>query len=96
MTLDVQAVQKMVVALQEKPIYLTIDLDILDPSIFPGTGTPEHGGITYRELIQFFQIIQPLCIVGADLVELSPHYDPSGRSTAAACTLLRELSLHFR
>ncbi|HON44853.1 MAG TPA: agmatinase [Planctomycetota bacterium] len=96
LTLDVQAVQKMVVALQEKPIYLTIDLDILDPSIFPGTGTPEHGGITYRELIQFFQIIQPLCIVGADLVELSPHYDPSGRSTAAACTLLRELSLHFR
>ena len=76
-------------------VYITIDLDILDPSIFPGTGTPEAGGITYRELESVFTAFQAADVelVGADLVELSPDYDHSGVSTAVANKVLREIIL---
>jgi len=78
-----------------KKVYVTIDLDVLDPSIMSGTGTPEAGGLTYRELEQFFLLLRDahIEIVGADLVELSPHHDPSGVSTATACKILREMAL---
>jgi len=78
-----------------KKVYITIDLDVLDPSIMSGTGTPEAGGITYRELETFFLLLRDanVEIVGADLVELSPNYDPSGTSTATACKILREMAL---
>ena len=78
-----------------KKVYITIDLDILDPSIFPGTGTPEPGGITYRELETVFKAIKAADIelVGADMVELSPHYDTANVSTIVACKVLRELAL---
>lgn len=76
-----------------EPVYITIDLDVLDPSIFPGTGTPEPGGVTYRELIGALVALSDLNIVGADIVELSPHYDSTGSSTAVACKTLRELTL---
>ena len=79
--------------LNNVPIYLTIDLDILDPSIFPGTGTPEPGGITMKELLSALCTLKGLNIVGADVVELSPHYDASGVSTAVACKVIREVSL---
>lgn len=76
------------------PVYFTLDLDILDPSVFPGTGTPEPGGISYLELQEaVIKIGQGLNIIGADIVELSPHYDQSGASTAIACKILRELLL---
>lgn len=76
------------------PVYITIDLDVLDPSIFPGTGTPEPGGITYKELLNALQDFLKLNnIVGIDMVELSPHYDVSGASNAVACKTLRELVL---
>lgn len=76
------------------PVYITVDLDVLDPSVFPGTGTPEPGGITYKELLDAFQEFLNLNnIVGADIVELSPHYDASGASTAVACKTLREMVL---
>ncbi|MEX1376301.1 MAG: agmatinase [Eubacteriales bacterium] len=78
---------------KDNPIYLTIDLDVLDPSIFPGTGTPEAGGITFSELMSAIQSMDGLNIVGADIVELSPHYDASGVSTAVACKVLREVLL---
>jgi agmatinase len=77
----------------ERPVYLTLDLDVLDASVFPGTGTPEHGGVSFKDLIEFLIKAQPLNIVAADLVELAPHYDHSGISTAAACKLLREVAL---
>ncbi|MEA4825092.1 agmatinase [Clostridium sp. JNZ J1-5] len=77
----------------DKPVYITIDLDVLDPSIFPGTGTPEAGGITFNEMMEALQDMKGLNVVGADLVELSPHYDPSGVSNAVACKILRELVL---
>lgn len=77
----------------DKPVYITIDLDVLDPSIFPGTGTPEPGGITFNDMMNIISIIKKLNIVGADVVELSPHYDTSGVSNAVACKILRELAL---
>lgn len=77
--------------LRNKPIYLSIDLDVLDPSIMSGTGTTEAGGVTFNELIDALKIVSRLNIVGADIVELSPHYDTSGVSTAVACKVLREM-----
>lgn len=76
-----------------RPTYLTIDLDVLDPSVFPGTGTPEPGGASFNDLVDFIIRMKNLNIVGADIVELSPHYDHSGVSTAVACKVLRELML---
>lgn len=77
----------------DKPVYITIDLDILDPSIFSGTGTPEPGGITFNEMIEAIKTMEPLNIVGADIVELAPQYDTSGVSNAVACKILREMAL---
>lgn len=77
----------------DRPVYITIDLDVLDPSIFPGTGTIEPGGISFNELLEGIIKLNKLNIVGADIVELSPHYDNSGTSTAVACKVLRELAL---
>lgn len=80
--------------LKDKPVYFTIDLDILDPSVFPGTGTPEPGGITFHQLHDaILEIGKNLNIIGADINELSPTYDNSGVSTAVACKVLRELLL---
>ncbi len=90
-TLDaVPALPKM---LGERPVYLTVDLDVLDPSVFPGTGTPEAGGISFRELVEALGALSGLNIVAADIVELAPNYDPSGVSTAVACKVLREIAL---
>mgnify|MGYP000932884338 CR=1 FL=1 len=77
--------------IKNKPVYITIDYDVLDPAVFPGTGTPEPGGISFHELLNAVLKFTDLNVVGADVVELSPHYDPSGASTAVACKILREL-----
>jgi agmatinase len=77
----------------EDPIYVTIDLDVFDPSIFSGTGTPEPGGIFFKDMIEILKTLAPLNIIGADVVELSPHYDQTGVSTATACKVIRELML---
>ena len=87
---------KVVESLAGKPVYFTIDLDILDPSVFPGTGTPEAGGVTFTELLGAINKVSRLNIVGCDLNELSPIYDHSGVSTAVACKVLRELLLALR
>lgn len=76
--------------LRGKPIYLSIDLDVLDPAVFPGTGTPEPGGVFFHELMEALFYLRGSKIVGMDIVELSPHYDASGISTMAACKVLRE------
>ncbi len=76
------------------PVYLTVDLDVLDPSVFPGTGTPEPGGVTFRELMDAVLSVAGNCrLVGCDLVELAPALDLSGVSTITVCKLLRELLL---
>ena len=82
---------EVIATLKDKPVYFTLDLDVLDPSIFPGTGTPEAGGVTFNELLGAIMKLSPLNIVGLDINELSPVYDHSGTSTAVACKLVREL-----
>ena len=77
----------------KNPVYVSIDLDCLDPSIFPGTGTPEAGGVSFNELLSAIFEVSKLNIVGADINELSPMLDSSGASTATACKVLRELIL---
>ena len=85
---------KVIGEVKDKPIYLTIDLDVLDPSVFPGTGTPEAGGVTFIELVDAaLKVISQGNVVAVDLVELSPPYDPSGISTATALKILREIIL---
>ena len=79
--------------LQGQPVYFTLDLDVLDPSVFPGTGTPEPGGVSFMELLEAIQQVSQLNLVGCDINELSPIYDQSGASTAVACKVLRELLL---
>ncbi len=74
-----------------KNIFVTVDLDCLDTSIMPGTGTPEAGGMTFKELNEWFYYLRDFNIVGADVVELAPDYDASGASTAVATKVIREL-----
>ena len=88
-----EGLDEVIESLKGKPVYFTLDLDILDPSVFPGTGTPEAGGVTYKELQLALEKLGALNIVGADMNELSPHYDHSGLSTAVACKVLREMLL---
>ena len=78
----------------QPPVYLTIDMDVLDPSEFPGTGTQEAGGFSYLQLLADMRLIcSKLNVVAMDNVELSPGLDPTGRSTALACKFLRECLL---
>lgn len=86
-------VKSVIDSIGDRPVYITIDLDILDPSIFAGTGTPEAGGVTFKELMSGIIEFTKLNVVGADVVELSPHYDQSGVSTGVACKVLREVLL---
>ena len=73
------------------PVYLTLDMDVLDPSEFPGTGTQEAGGVRFVELLTALRdVLARFRVVALDNVELSPPIDPTGRSTALACKLLRE------
>ena len=78
-------------SLKNKPVFVTVDLDVLDTSIMPGTGTPEVGGLEFNELIGWFKYLKDFNIVGADVVELAPDYDASGASTAVATKVIREL-----
>ena len=75
------------------PVYFTIDLDCLDPSVFCGTGTPEAGGVNFAQLLDAILTVSKMNIVGADVNELAPMLDASGASTAVACKVLRELIL---
>ena len=68
----------------EKPVYLSVDIDVIDPGMAPGTGTPEPGGWTTRELIRVLRGIEQLNVVGADIVEVSPAYDGASETTAMA------------
>lgn len=77
--------------IKSKPVFVTVDLDCLDTSIMPGTGTPEAGGMTFNELNEWFKYLKDFNIIGADVVELAPDYDSSGASTAVATKVIREL-----
>ncbi|MCD7891500.1 MAG: agmatinase [Ruminococcus sp.] len=91
-TLD--GLEEAVERLQGENVYLTVDLDALDPSVFPGTGTPEAGGVSFDELRRALTLVcGSLNIAACDVNELSPQYDQSGVSTAAACKIIREMLL---
>ena len=78
-----------------RPIYLTIDVDVINPGEMPGTGSPEPGGLSFETLIDCIGLLWTagVRIVGADVVELAPEWDPTGASAIAAAKLVRELAL---
>ena len=90
---NLNGLDEVIKKLGDKPVYLTIDLDVLDPSQFCGTGTPEAGGVDFMTLLNAVVSLSGLNIVALDMNELSPQYDLSGASTALACKLLREILL---
>jgi len=75
------------------PLYVTIDLDVFDPSLVPGIGNPEPLGITYREFIQIARLLALRNVVGVDVVELAPHFDQTGVSAVVAASVVREMLL---
>jgi agmatinase len=84
------AVDRILAVLGDGPSYLTLDIDGLDPSIAPGTGVPEPGGLGYRECVDVLRGTRPVRFVGADLSEVSPAVDPSGQTALVAAGLLFE------
>jgi agmatinase len=89
----VEAVRRLVPELARHPLYVTIDVDVLDPSEAPGTGAPEPCGLRTAELIEIVRLLEPCRIVGTDLVEVAQAFDPSGRTAITASWVLREAIL---
>lgn len=92
-----QPLKEVLPQLEGRPVYVTVDIDVLDPAFAPGTGTPEPGGITSAELLASIHAIARagVNVVGADLVEVAPAYDPSDQTPVAAAKVLREMLLGF-
>lgn len=82
--------------LRPRPIYVTLDIDVLDPSDAPGTGNPEPEGANAGDLLRFIRLLGDLPVVGVDLVEVSPPFDPSGRTGVLAAMVIREILLAAR
>jgi agmatinase len=78
-----------------RPVYVSIDIDVLDPAHAPGTGCPEPGGVTFRELANFVYSLEGLRVVAMDVMEVSPNLDPANITAAAAAKLVREAILLF-
>ncbi len=87
------ALERDLPALEGRPVYVSVDIDVLDPAYAPGTGTPEPGGVSSRELLLAVEKLAGLQVVGFDLVEVSPGYDPSERTAVAAAAVIREALL---
>lgn len=92
-----EPLQRVLPELAGRPVYVTIDIDVLDPSAAPGTGTAEAGGITSKELLAAIHAIaqSEVQVVGADVVEVAPIYDPSEMTQITASLLVREMLLGF-
>ena len=91
---DLKGISRAVDRISGKPVYFTLDLDVLDPSVFPGTGTPESGGVTFLELLQAVLLVCGKCrVIACDVNELCPPFDQSGVSTATAGKIVREMLL---
>lgn len=89
-----EGLEQALAQLADAPVYFTLDLDVLDPSVLPGTGTPEPGGVSFEALRRAATLVCSTAnVVGCDVNELSPHYDAGGASTAAACKIVREMLL---
>jgi agmatinase len=92
---EVQAPADLLDRLGDRPLYLSVDIDVLDPSIAPGTGNPEPAGATYADLVTALRGLAGRRVVGMDLVEVSPPFDPSGLTSIVAASLAREMILLF-
>ncbi len=82
--------------LARRPVYVSVDIDAVDPADAPGTGNPEPEGVAARDLLRFVRRLGGLSVVGLDVVEVSPGYDPSGRTAVLAATVIREALLALR
>ena len=82
-------------SIDDKPLYISLDLDVLDPSLLPGTGNPEPGGIDFHEMIMALQTLARARVIGFDIVELSPDHDPSEVSSIVTAQLVREMILNY-
>ena len=89
-TIDMRAWQKNPALKIKGPLYLSLDMDVLDPAYAPGVSHPEGGGLTTREVVEIIQNL-PGPIVGADLVEYNPNHDPTGITDVAAAKLMKEI-----
>ena len=87
------AVRGILPELRRHPLYVTIDIDVLDPSEAPGTGSPEPGGLRVPEVVELIRLLQGCDVVGTDLVEVAHAHDPSGRTGIAGSWILREAIL---
>ena len=94
-SLEPASLSSMIRRLRNKPVYITLDLDVIDPSLLPGVGTPEPGGLTFQEFISLLKKLQTLHVIGFDIVELTPDYDPTQVSSITASVILREMILAF-
>lgn len=92
---DPRALRAMVKHLKNQPVYVTLDLDVIDSGLLPGVGTPEPGGLTFQGLLSLLKELQSLHVVGFDVVELAPDYDPTGISSVTTSVILREMILTF-
>ncbi len=92
---DMASLNTMLRRIGRNPVYVSLDLDVLDPSVLPGVGTPEPGGLSFREVISIFKKLQSLRVIGFDIVELTPDYDPTQVSSVTASVILREMILAF-
>jgi agmatinase len=86
----VEAVRAILPELRRHPLYVTIDVDVLDPAEAPGTGSPEPGGLRVPELIEIVRMLGECDVIGGDLVEVAHAWDPSGRTGIAASWVIRE------
>ena len=93
--IDPRSLRAMVKHLRNHPVYISLDLDVIDPSLLPGVGAPEPGGLTFQGFLSLLKELHSLRVVGFDLVELTPDYDPTGISSITASVLLREMMLAF-
>ncbi len=93
-TVEEEKMKEVLETVKDRPVYVTVDLDVLDPSVFPGTGTPEPGGVSFDTLRRAVTLVcGEANVVGCDVNELAPALDPSGASTAVACKIVREMLL---
>lgn len=90
-TLSSKSLEEALLKSCDRPIYLTVDIDVLDPAFAPGVGTPEPGGTSSREILDFLSFLQNGNIVGFDLVEVCPPYDPSSITATLGAKLILEI-----
>jgi agmatinase len=94
-SLQPASLSSMIKRLRSQPVYITLDLDVIDPSLLPGVGAPEPGGLSFQEFISLLKKLQALHVIGFDMVELTPDYDSTQISSITASVILREMILAF-